>query len=953
MDEKKDYSKTVNLPKTSFPMKADLARREPEILKTWKTAELYGRVRERSRSFTKYILHDGPPYANGHIHAGHALNKVLKDIVVKYKTMKGFNAVYVPGWDCHGLPIEHQLFKEMKKTKAEVDKVSFRKEARKYAARFVGVQREEFERLGVFGDWDKPYLTMNFSYQAAIVDSFHRLYKDGYIYRGRKPIHWCATCETALAEAELEYEDKTSPSIYVLFQVDEGAESSSEAWRVLKKLRQNTKALPYVLIWTTTPWTLPANVAVAFHPELTYLFVVSGDRILIFAESLYDEIVGKLKLEHPQVLERLKGKAFEGLKCRHPFIDRQSVAILGGFVSQVEGTGVVHIAPGHGEEDYEIGLRYKLPVLSPVDERGRFTPEFPLMTGLSVFAANKKVTELLTEKGQLPFEETVHHSYPHCWRCKKPVIFRATPQWFLKVDHHNLRGKLMETVNDGKKTVWIPEWGKNRILGMLETRPDWCLSRQRYWGVPLTVFYCSSCEAVLFDDKVAKEIIRLVEENGADIWFEKDARELLPQGMKCPKCGSTSFKKEEDIIDVWFDSGVSHQAVLRKHPDLSFPCDLYLEGSDQHRGWFQTSLITSVALEGRSPFKTVLTHGFVVDGEGKKMSKSAGNVVAPQDVMSSHGADVLRLWVSSCDYNFDVRLSDEIIKRLVEAYRRFRNTFRYILGNLYDFRSKEDCVSFDKMNSVDRWALGRCLLMVDEVTASYEDFRFHQIYRLVQDFCTVDMSSFYLDILKDRLYCSRPSDPKRRSSQTALYFILRNLVKILAPLIPFTAEEVWRSYPIQPSFQSVHEADWPKPHPDMIDKDAIRTWTNIMRVRDRVNTRIEAIRARGEIGSSLETKVGLSFGDEVFYNELKKREHDLRLAFIVSGVSLDKKTAVDPAYEEEALLLFSDKEKKVAFEVRVERADGTKCERCWNYSVSVGSNPEHPTLCARCVEAIS
>ncbi|MDD5086005.1 MAG: isoleucine--tRNA ligase [Candidatus Omnitrophica bacterium] len=951
--EKRDYSKTVNLPKTSFPMKADLARREPETLKAWKAAKLYERIRERSRSFAKYILHDGPPYANGHIHAGHALNKVLKDIVVKYKTMKGFNAVYVPGWDCHGLPIEHQLFKEMKKTKAEVDKVSFRKEARNYAKRFVDVQREEFERLGVFGDWDKPYLTMDFSYQAVIVDSFYRLYKDGYIYRGRKPIHWCAACETALAEAELEYEDKISPSVYVLFQVDEGAESASEAARLIKKLRQNTKGMPYVLIWTTTPWTLPANVAVAFHPELTYLFVASGDRILVFAESLYDEIVGKLKLEHPHVLGRLKGKAFEGLKCRHPFIERQSVAVLADFVSQVEGTGIVHIAPGHGEEDYEIGLRYKLPVLSPVDERGRFTGEFPLMTGLSVFAANKKVTELLTEKGQLPFEETVHHSYPHCWRCKKPVIFRATPQWFLKVDHHNLRGKLMEVVNDGKKTVWIPEWGKNRILGMLETRPDWCLSRQRYWGVPLTVFYCSACETVLFNDKVAQEIIRLVEKDGADIWFEKDVKELLAPGTKCSKCGSTSFKKEEDIIDVWFDSGVSHQAVLRKHPDLSFPCDLYLEGSDQHRGWFQTSLITSVALEGQSPFKTVLTHGFVVDGEGKKMSKSAGNVVAPQDIMSSNGADVLRLWVSSCDYNFDIRLSGEIIKRLVEAYRRFRNTFRYTLGNLYDFKPKEDCVGFDKMDSVDRWALGRSLLMVDEVTASYEDFRFHQIYRLVQDFCAVDMSSFYLDVLKDRLYCSRPDDPKRRSSQTALYFILRNLVKVLAPLIPFTAEEVWRSYPIQPGFQSVHEADWPKGHPDMIDEDAIRAWSNIIRVRDRVNVRIEAMRARGEIGSSLETKVSLSFSDEVFYNELKKREHDLRLAFIVSGVSLDKKRDLDPAYQEEVVLLFSDKERKVAFEVKVGRADGAKCERCWNYSVSVGTHPEHPALCTRCVEALS
>ncbi|PJC48520.1 MAG: isoleucine--tRNA ligase [Candidatus Omnitrophica bacterium CG_4_9_14_0_2_um_filter_42_8] len=898
-----EYKNTLNLPKTDFPMKGNLPDKEPGILKKWEDSDLYQAIRAKQKGKPKYILHDGPPYANGNIHIGHALNKTLKDIVIKFKTMQGYDAPYVPGWDCHGMPIEHQLFKEMKKTKHDVDQVKFRKLAHEFAVKYVGIQKVEFERLGIFGDWDNPYLTLKPEYEKAVVASFNKLAKDGYIYRGLKPINWCAKCETALAEAEVEYEDHVSPSIYVKF---------------------NSESFAF-LVWTTTPWTLVSNVAIAVHPDLKYVFVKTDSHgTLVLAEDLLEGVLKKLG-EAGSVIKTVKGRELEGIIARHPFLNRASKVVLADYVSNEDGTGCVHIAPGHGQEDYEVGLKYNLPVVMPVDEKGRFRKidsfEVPEeIIGRPISEANDIVLKILSDKKALLISAKTEHSYPYCWRCHSPLIFRATKQWFLGVDKNSLRQR---TLNEIKGIKWVPDIGEKRISSMIELRPDWCLSRQRYWGVPVPILYCASCNSEVIDDSVMKKIEETFGAEGSDSWFAKGAESFVPQGFKCKKCGHGEFKKETDILDVWFESGVSHQAVLRINNNLGFPADLYLEGSDQHRGWFQTSILIGMGVEKASPFKNVLTHGFVVDGVGKKMSKSAGNVVSPQEVISKKGADVLRLWASSSSYFDDVRISDEILDRTVEAYRKFRNTAKYLLGNLYDFDPEKDSLAPEGLLEIDRWALSRLNSVVREVTGSFERFMFHEATSAIYKFCILDMSNFYLDILKDRLYTFGAGSKARRSGQTVLYKILSVLTRLMAPITPFTAEEIWGYFN---KTGSVHLADWPKAENCLIDADLEAGWQKLINLREEVLKALEEKRIAKLIGSPLEAKVVIAAAKEK-YEFLNKYLPDLRYIFIVSQVELVK----------------GDK-----LNIRVLKADGKKCSRCWNWSPLVGKDQANPTLCERC-----
>ncbi|MEE9500132.1 MAG: isoleucine--tRNA ligase, partial [Candidatus Omnitrophota bacterium] len=707
-----NYKNTLNLPKTSFAMKADLLEKEPSQLKVWDEKDIYAAISAKRIGKKKFVLHDGPPYANGRIHMGHVLNKILKDIVVKFYTMTGYDSPFIPGWDCHGLPVEHQLFKELGISKHDIGQIEFRKKAKDYALRFVEIQKEEFKRLGVFGDWENSYLTLDPKYVAAVVRSFARLVKEGYIYRGLKPVNWCTTCETALAEAEVEYEDRTSPSIYVKFKAkDRDA---------------------YFIIWTTTPWTLLGNVAIALHPDMNYAILrVEGEK-WIMSETLVDIIMRNLKKPF-KITDKIKGKKLEGTICKHPFIDRDSKVVLADYVSSSEGTGCVHVAPGHGQEDYITGKKYKLPMIMPVNPKGVFDNTCGEFGGLNVYEANPRILKRLEKDNMLLLAEEVKHSYPHCWRCKKPIIFRATEQYFVNIDHKNLRSRMLGIIRN--KVKWYPGSGQARISSMVENRPDWCLSRQRYWGVPIVAFVCRKCKEVLLNHKVIEHVAKIIEREGADAWFIKDEKELLSsaellsKGAVCGKCGSNNFSKETDIIDVWFESGVSHQQVLKENPKLNFPCQLYLEGSDQHRGWFQSALITSCATEGVAPYRSVLTHGFVVDGEGKKMSKSTGNVISPQDVMKKYGADILRLWVASSNYRDDVKLSEEILKRLSDAYRKIRNTFRYLLGNIYDFNPEQDSVKAKDMLEIDRWMLSRLAGIIEEARSYYSDYMFYRMFR--------------------------------------------------------------------------------------------------------------------------------------------------------------------------------------------------------------------------------
>ena len=929
LGEKKtmDYRKTLNLPKTEFPMKANLAKREPELLKMWKEKRIYEEITRAARGRTKYILHDGPPYANGHIHIGTALNKILKDFIVKSKFMTGFDSQYVPGWDCHGLPVEHEVEKSLGGKKEGLSIVEIRKRCRDYAAQFVDIQREEFKRLGVFGDWEDPYLTMKFGYQATIVREFGKFLLNGSVYKGKKPVHWCPTCKTALAEAEVKYEDHRSPSIYVKFKM---VSTPSHPSPLEGEGKGGGDKPVFVIIWTTTPWTIPANLAIAVHPDFVYVAADVGNEIYILAEGLLEGVMEKFGIRKYRVLEKFPGKKLEGLKCRHPFLDRDSLMLLASYVTLDTGTGCVHTAPGHGQEDYESGMEYGLEIYSPVGDDGRFTQDVAFFAGQFVFDANDAVIGKLQEVGALLKVEEMVHSYPHCWRTNDPIIFRATEQWFISMDKTGLRQNALNAIN---QVIWIPPWGKDRIYGMVQNRPDWCVSRQRVWGIPITVFYCSSCKTPLATRDTIQQVAGLFEERGADVWFEEEADRLLPGGIECPQCGGKVFTKEKDILDVWFDSGVSYAAVLEKRPDLQFPADLYLEGSDQHRGWFHSSLLTCVGTRGGAPYRSVLTHGFVVDGEGKKMSKSAGNVILPDEVISKLGADVLRLWVAAEDYRDDIKISNEILKRLADAYFRIRNTYRFLLGNLAGFDPERDCIPYRELEEIDRWALHQFQKLIARVREAYERFEFHVVYHSVQNFCAVEMSALYFDILKDRLYTFSSRSRGRRSAQTILYEILRGLAALMAPILSFTAEEVWSYLPSDAGkADSVHLAAFPQVRTEYLDEGLNERWERIWEIRGTVMKALEEARREKVIGLSLDAGVKLHL-PEKDYEFLQPYEKDLKSIFIVSSVTIHRSP-----------------EKEMRAEVK--RADGRKCERCWNYDGSVGTHKAHPDLCERCVDAI-
>jgi len=925
-----DYKSTLNLPRTAFPMKADLPAREPAMIAQWQAEDLYGQIRRARAGAQPFILHDGPPYANGDIHIGHALNKILKDVIVRYQTLRGCDAPYVPGWDCHGMPIEHQLFKELKKTKRDIGQMDFREKARAYAERYVGIQREQFKRLGVLGDWSQPYLTMAKEYEVTILRVFRELMEAGYIYRGRKPVYWCATCETALAEAEVEYENRQDTSIYVKFPVISPPPQRADLF----------KQPVAVVAWTTTPWTLPANVALCFHPDANYAILEGSPRLLV-ASDLAERVTALLKTAGVKRLGELTGKALQGLRCQAPFGGRASVAVTDESVSLAEGTGVVHIAPGHGQEDYLIGQREQLDLLSPVDGQGTFTKEVPQFAGVSVFDANPKIIEDLRQRDLLLHQETIAHSYPHCWRCKQPVIFRATPQWFLSVEQQQLRGRLLAAA---RKVAWIPPAGLNRITGMLESRPDWCLSRQRYWGSPIPILHCARCEKPLTDATVLHEIEQSLSRRGIDAWFSASPKELAPSAA-CPDCPGGELRKDTDILDVWFDSGVSHEAVLKTRPGLRWPAQLYVEGSDQHRGWFQVSLIPAVALHDQPPYEQVLTHGFVVDGEGRKMSKSLGNVVAPQLVCQRYGADILRLWVASSDYREDVRISEEILGQVAESYRKIRNTFRYLLANLYDFDPRRNRVAAATMPEIDRWALCRAGQLLETATQAYAAYQFHEVTRAVYQFCVTDLSAFYLDVVKDRLYTEGSTAAKRRCAQTVLYDILTTLVKILAPVLVVTTEEVWQLMRTAQwvSEASVHLAGWPQHLDIALDPDGRTRWTIFLAIRDTVMKALEEQRSRGLIGSPLEARVTLRIGDRALQQLCEAHREALAEAFVVSGVEVQSNGAPAAAHTPVAGLIG----------IQVERAPGAKCERCWKHLASVGAHAAHPQLCERCVGVVA
>lgn len=915
-------------------MKANLAQKEPEVLKHWEAIGLYRLLREQGKGRPKFILHDGPPYANGHIHLGHTVNKVLKDIIIKSRQMMGLDAPYVPGWDCHGLPIEHNVEKELGSKKKEMGRLEIRNLCRRYAEKFVGIQRDEFKRLGVLGDWENPYLTMTFDYEASIAREFCRIFNEGHVIKSKKPVYWCPTCVTALAEAEVEYEDHRSPAITVKFKAGDDLADWLKAY--IKDLARPA----YVLIWTTTPWTLPANMAIAFHPDFDYLAVEIKDEVWILAEGRLLPTLALCGLEQAdaKVLCRFKGAELEGLSARHPFLDRPSRIILADYVTLDAGTGCVHTAPGHGADDYESGLKYGLEVYSPVDDRGRFTADVPFFHGKNIFDANNEIIELLQRQGALVSSESLLHSYPHCWRCKRPVIFRATPQWFISMEAGDLRKEALRAIDTVR---WIPSWGRERIYGMVESRPDWCISRQRVWGVPVTVFLCGDCEEPVMDEGIAAHLVSIFEKEGADAWFRRDAGELLPPDTRCPKCGGATLKKETDILDVWFDSGVSHAAVLENREGLSAPADLYLEGSDQHRGWFQSSLLTSLAARHRAPYKAVLTHGFVVDKDGKKMSKSVGNVIPPADVIKEYGAEILRLWVSAEDYQDDIKISKEILKRLTEAYRKIRNTIRYLLSNLYDFDPAKDILPVKDLEPIDRWALQRLEDVTAKVKQAYVDMRFHIVFHQTYQFCTVDMSAIYLDILKDRLYCEFPTGRLRRSAQSAIYRIARDLMLLIAPVLSFTADEAWGYLPGDKE-ESIFLAGFPDVDAKILSKEEGLEWERLLSIRAEITKALEIARKEKQIGLALDAKVTLYVRDDGLETFLKRHESLMKMLVIVSQlevVHVTQRPQVEGVWEAEEI---------AGFYVKVVPATGRKCARCWTWSEDVGKDPVFNDVCGRC-----
>ena len=938
-----DYKATLNLPQTEFPMRGSLPQREPEQVARWLKDKIYFRMVEKNRAAKRprFLLHDGPPYANGNIHIGHTLNKVLKDVVIKYKNMAGFESAYVPGWDCHGLPIELGVEKQLldsKRDKSTVPITELRQMCRDYAGKYINLQMEQFQRLEIFGDWENRYATMDKEYVASIIRELGRCAKSDVLYKGNKPVHWCSSDGTALAEAEIEYADKKSPSIYVKFDLTKEALASFPELAAIAKREAATRVS--LVIWTTTPWTLPANLAVAMHPEFDYVAVkaptLDGTELWIVAEGLQENLEKAAGFEKKSTpLLTFKADKLHRQKARHPFIERDSLIVLGEHVTLEAGTGVVHTAPGHGVDDYKIGSKYGLDIYAPVDDRGKFTADFPQFQGQFVFKANEPIIEMLRTSGHLVARQDIQHSYPHCWRCHSPVIFRATPQWFIGMEKRGDKGRSLrqEAEKAIREVNWIPGWGINRILGMVESRPDWCISRQRLWGVPITVFYCESCNEPKADESVFNHVAGLIEEKGVDVWFTESADKLVPPNSKCKKCGHQSFRKERDILDVWFDSGVSHAAVCEAR-ELGWPADLYLEGSDQHRGWFQTSLLTAVATRGTAPFKTVLTHGFVNDKEGKKMSKSKGNVTSPLDLMKSHGAEILRLWVVLEDYRNDVSFSAESLERVSESYRKIRNTIRFLLGNLFDFDPNTDLVKREDMGDLDRWTLSRTAEVLDRITHAYDTYEFHQVYHLVVNFCGVELSSIYFDILKDRLYTAAKKSVERRSSQSAMWLILSALARSLAPILSFTAEESWNMIPRRKGDpESVFLAEFPSGENGLTawrDLKIEENFLEIWKIRDVVLKSLEEARQLKTIGHPREAKVLLTI-DPTGEKFLKSTREDLSRLFLVSEVELKSGSAV---------------------QATIGPASGQKCARCWTYSKAVGLSKKHPALCDRCAEAV-
>lgn len=913
-----DYSKTLNLPKTDFPMRGNLPTREPEIQKAWDEKNIYQQVQERTAGRPKFILHDGPPYANGDIHIGHALNKVLKDMIVRYKSMSGFDAPYVPGWDTHGLPIEHAIIKNEKIDRHQVGAAEFRERCAEYAYSFIDRQRGQFKRLGVRGDWENPYITLKPEYEARQIRVFGEMAKKGYIYKGLKAVYWSPSSETALAEAEIEYQNKRSASIYVKFSVVDGK----------GKLTEDMK----VVIWTTTPWTIPANLAIAIHPELEYSIVEAGGEKLVLASGLVESVSQTIGWEEIKVLQTFKGEELEGVVCQHPFYDRTSPLLLGEHVTLDAGTGCVHTAPGHGEEDFNLGQKYGLPVLCPVDDRGHFTKEAPGFEGLFYDDANKAITEKLKEAGSLLHMNFITHQYPHDWRSKQPVIYRATEQWFASID--GFREQLLASI---KEVKWVPAWGEQRLHNMVADRNDWCISRQRVWGVPIPIFYCRDCNTEIINDQTIDHVANLFRKEGSQAWFTKDINELVPADLKCPECGAKEFRKETDIMDVWFDSGSSHESVLNEREDLSWPADLYLEGSDQYRGWFNSSLSTSVAVHGRAPYKGVLSHGFVLDGEGRKMSKSLGNVIIPAEVMDKLGADILRLWVASVDYTADVRISDKIMTQIAESYRKIRNTFRFLLGNLEGFNPATDRVDVKDFPELDRYVWIKMQRVLEQALKSYDQYQFHSVFHAVHNFCTIDLSQFYLDVSKDRLYTEGPKSQARRAAQTLMYDVLVSLVKLMAPILPHTADEAWKYIPGVDA-DSVQLTDIPKPNAEAMDEQLEAKWDQFLAVRDDVLKALEEARKNKVIGHSLGASVAL-YPDQETANLLAQFDR-LDELFIVSEVKVLTEKAPEDSVTFEKL------------SVKVAQAQGEKCERCWIVTPEVGQDEGHASICPRCASVV-
>ncbi|MGB5179857.1 MAG: isoleucine--tRNA ligase [Gammaproteobacteria bacterium] len=937
-----DYKDTLNLPKTAFPMKGNLPNREPQLLQRWEEMDLYAQLRQSGAGRPRFVLHDGPPYANGDIHIGHAVNKVLKDIIVKSKTLSGFDAPYVPGWDCHGLPIELNVEKKVGKAGVKVDAPTFRKACRDYAGKQVDGQRKDFIRLGVFGDWHKPYLTMDYQFEADIIRALGRIVENGHLHKGSKPVHWCTDCRSALAEAEVEYEDKNSPAIDVRFRVlnEDGLLSCCHHVN-----GHDGEGPISVVIWTTTPWTLPANQAVALNPDFEYAVVQcdtdAGAERLLLAECLLKDVMLRFGIEKYQVVAYCKGSDLEGQRLAHPLYNREVPVILGDHVTAEAGTGAVHTAPGHGQDDFVVGSRYGLPVDNPVDSHGCFLPDTEFFAGEHVFAANGHVIEVLKGKGTLLHEQMVRHSYPHCWRHKTPIIFRATPQWFISMGQNGLREAALKAIKD---VQWLPDWGEARIAGMVEGRPDWCISRQRTWGVPIVLFVNKHSGDLHPDSgRLIEEVAQRVEASGIDAWFGLDAAELLGDE-------ADDYEKVGDTLDVWFDSGVTHFAVLERNASLGVPADLYLEGSDQHRGWFQSSLLSAIAMRGTAPYRTVLTHGFTVDARGQKMSKSRGNVVAPQKIVNSLGADILRLWVAATDYRGEMNVSDEILKRTAEAYRRLRNTSRFLLANLAGFDPDLHLLDPEDMLCLDHWLLERTRTLQEQVQDAYQQYEFHRIFQLVHNFCVVNMGSFYLDIIKDRQYTTQADSIPRRSAQTAMYHVAEALVRWLAPILSFTAEEIWQHLPGTRE-DSVFLSGWYELPPayysegEILQRMGVDFWERLGAVREAVSKELEKLRADGSIGSSLDAEVDLYADTETRF-QLMAIGDELRFLLITSYARVhDEAECPGDAVAADVPGL--------SFSIKVSPSGFEKCVRCWHHREDVGRHAEHPELCSRCIENVA